>query len=469
MVKTLINATLYSFSKTENSTRQPSGGTTYTGELKEPCSTLQPSISFRFSSAPTYNYMYLPTFNRYYYVNNWIWEEGRWTTVAEVDSMASWKSYIGAAQCYVLRSASTSDGNIIDSSYNCTAILSYHEDLTDGNLWPVTNLQVYNSGMWSVGVIGANGMTSYYAMDYIGFGEFSRYLFSDTFLEVVTGDTGQTIADLKKSFNALDYITSIIWIPFYLNGTVINSINVGWWNVPKTSGESLWYNITALRTSTYSWDIPRHPLSATRGNYLNLSPYSSYSLIFPPFGIIDLPAVVLANSDMLIADFVLDERTGDAKIIISTDSRTSLMELSTKFGVDLPLSRIVARGTGLTDYVDYLMGTAKSAINLDVAGGLKQELSFRENVALNNVPTVTTRGGQHNGASAFYGKGGLIATFFDIEAQDLPNRGAPLCQIRTISTLPGYNLVAEMEAPIPCTGTEYQQIKSYMEGGFLYE
>lgn len=468
----MINATLYSFSKTENSTRQPSGGTTYTGELKEPCSTLQPSISFRFSSAPTYNYMYLPTFNRYYYVNNWIWEEGRWTTVAEVDSMASWKSYIGAAQCYVLRSASTSDGNIIDSSYNCTAILSYHEDLTSGNLWDVSGLNPYIGGWWSVGVVGSSGVSRYYLMDYIGFGVFSHYIFSDTFLEVVTGDTGETIADLKKSFNALDYITSIIWIPSPTHSSedsLTQFVSLGWWSVPKNDGEALWYEIRGLHTFTYSWDIPRHPLSQTRGNYLNLSPYSSYSLIFPPFGIIELPAVVLANSEMVLADFVLDERTGDSKLIISTDSRSSLIELNTRLGVDLPLSRIVARGTGLTDYVDYLMGTAKSAINLDVAGGLKQELSFRENVALNNVPTVTTRGGQHNGASAFYGKGGLIATFFDIEAQDLPNRGAPLCQIRTISTLPGYNLVAEMEAPIPCTGTEYQQIKSYMEGGFLYE
>lgn len=40
----------------------------YQGSLKEDCSILKPSVILQIDSFPTFNYIYIPTFNRYYFV-----------------------------------------------------------------------------------------------------------------------------------------------------------------------------------------------------------------------------------------------------------------------------------------------------------------------------------------------------------------------------------------------------------------
>ena len=86
-----------SFYKKENSTKRPmSPGdqlttkVTVTGHLKEPCSVLHPVISLQSPPNPNqppdfYRYAYIPLFSRYYWVDDWTWENGLWTVHLDVD------------------------------------------------------------------------------------------------------------------------------------------------------------------------------------------------------------------------------------------------------------------------------------------------------------------------------------------------------------------------------------------------
>ena len=99
-------ATFYTFRKKLNSTKQPSGGSEYQIILKHGCSIIRPTISLDIGQAgnPTgYNYCYIPAFNRYYYVSDWIFENRLWTASLKVDALASFKTYIGSSNEFILR------------------------------------------------------------------------------------------------------------------------------------------------------------------------------------------------------------------------------------------------------------------------------------------------------------------------------------------------------------------------------
>ena len=112
-----MTATFWSnFSKRNNSTKQPSGsGTSYTVYLKDNVSVLAPV--FRIEGIDL-TVTYCQWNGRYYFVrdivlsNNAIYE-----VHCEIDPMATWKSAIGSSSQYVLRSASQSDGTIVDMFY----------------------------------------------------------------------------------------------------------------------------------------------------------------------------------------------------------------------------------------------------------------------------------------------------------------------------------------------------------------
>ena len=109
-----------SFSKKKNSTATPSSNSEpLSGTLREGCSVIKPIIGFELSrlTFANWNYAYISDFYRYYYIQDWVWDEGLWWAYMEVDPLASFKAGIGASSCYVLRSASEYNNKIIDSIY----------------------------------------------------------------------------------------------------------------------------------------------------------------------------------------------------------------------------------------------------------------------------------------------------------------------------------------------------------------
>jgi hypothetical protein len=56
----------------------------------------------------------------------------------------------------------------------------------------------------------------------------------------------------------------------------------------------------------------------------------------------------------------------------------------------------------------------------------------------------------------------------DIVAEDNEHSGRPLCQIRRISTLPGYLLIKDGEVDINGFAGEAEAVRAYLEGGFFY-
>ena len=71
-----MQATFYVFPKRTNSTKRPTSGTPYSIEVKSPCNIINPEIKIATNANPTgYNYCYIPTWGRYYWVKNWTFSD----------------------------------------------------------------------------------------------------------------------------------------------------------------------------------------------------------------------------------------------------------------------------------------------------------------------------------------------------------------------------------------------------------
>ena len=82
-------------------------------------------------------------------------------------------------------------------------------------------------------------------------------------------------------------------------------------------------------------------------------------------------------------------------------------------------------------------------------------------------PIISSLGS--NGNTAFFDQFSIIAEFTEIVDEDLADRGRPLCQVKTISSLSGYMECINPDPQIACSESELSEIIGYMTRGFFYE
>lgn len=455
---------LYQFSKPPNSTKQPSGGgLSVSGELRDRCDIAAPSIRFGVvetaTSLTVYNYAYIPSFGRYYFIQNWEYDLGVWIGSMDVDVLATYKGIIGASTQYALRSASQWDGRIIDRSYPTIA----QSDGSVSTSWQALPWDL-NTGCYVVGVKGK--LTDFFIFTASQMASFFEYIFSDDYADQYVPGWAEKFPELKAALNPLQYISSITWYPLRLLGSGA-SLTVGWANYPG-GGEKVPEN-GLLDIPSINFQIPQHPQAAARGEYLNLSPYSRYSLFFPPWGLIALDSTILCNCSTVIADLHLDCKTGACTLDVTTDTGILLSRLESQLGITCQYTQVVSNGFGIGNVLMAGMSAAGSIATgnyLGAASGVMTAIGDAVDAITPSANSIGTSGG----VNSLTGRAGLQASFLHITDEDLPHRGRPLCKRIQISNLSGYVLVANAEIDSPmATSAENQRIIDYMEGGFVFE
>lgn len=491
-----MNIVLYdSFEKRENSTKRPTAQQshiTLAGELKDPCSMINPVFSIKRMnpdiSPMTYTYAYIADFGRYYFVKDWMWVEGLWQCQLSVDALATYRTDIGSETHYILRHDSTSDfnGHITDVLYPATTDIVSHT-------WALNNVFTTNisNGCYIVGIISggssnAVGAISYFAMTSSEFGMLKAKLFSDDNLEImhIIDSQGLDLTAisqdvLKTMYNPYQYIVSCMWFPFGKSAIPTShsqvGIKIGWWNYPTLAGDLIYAQTLELGNESYV--VTAHPQSS-RGTYLNYAPYTRRTLI-GRFGTVPLDGTFFDVGDQVNISYVIDLITGQciAKITKFVNSVESLIaERNFLLGVPIQIAQV---GT------DYL-GTAVSAINtvpsmmagaIAGAGGgvtgmavgaLIGGASGIYNTLQTAMPQLETGGNNGSFLSpANYTR--VVEQFYKIVDEDLGHKGRPLCENRQINTLSGYVLCSDGEVSISCLDEERSMINRYLTTGFFWE
>lgn len=460
-----IEIKFYTFNKNPNSTKQPfEDGKSFFCNLIEPTSLISPDIALTVETNPAiYNYAYIPEFSRYYFVNDWVYSNGRWIASLNVDVLASFKNFIGEQRQYVVRSSARYDGNIVDTFYptkSNVAISSVSSpDYGEGADNPFTSN--YAEGRFVVGIVNSDssaiGCVSYYAFTSSQFRAFCNALMGTTAwmyegIEEISEELTKVI------FNPFQYVASCIWLPVKSIGTTgsVNAIPYGWWSmsVPasRISGEP--------RLASASFNVPKHPQSS-RGNYLNRSPFSKYLLSWPCFGQFPLDADIVGNANNVQVQCFIDPVSGRGTLNIFTDGGASLLTTQTQVGVPIQIAQMASDYIGAAGSI----ATAVSNIASFDIGGVFNSIG---NAVASAMPQLSTMG-TNGGSGAFLFPPILDCVFYPVVDDDNERRGRPLMQDVVLSTIPGFIMCADSELEAPCTANELNNIKNYLNGGFYYE
>jgi hypothetical protein len=85
---------------------------TITGTLRESTTIVNPEITVTLSEPVRYNYCYIPSLKRYYYINNVISvKNGVWKLIMEVDPLMSFKNDILALKVVTSKQSSIEHGD----------------------------------------------------------------------------------------------------------------------------------------------------------------------------------------------------------------------------------------------------------------------------------------------------------------------------------------------------------------------
>lgn len=461
---------LYKFRKRDNSTLQPSGDSwELSGNLRSDCSISSPSIDFAIGpddSPHEWNYAKIPIFGRFYWVRNWTYTVGLWTANLEVDVLATWRDDIGASTQYILRASADRNGIVTDSLY---PIVNQTDVVTTTGENPFS--QTLSGGLYVIGVVNNDpsgvGAVGYYVFNQAGFNSFKAGLFENIDWAGLDfeGITSTNEGILKAQFNPFQYIVSCIWLPFFagITNSSVGLLSYGWWTIDVSGGNCGRLINNPVKTFTITIQIPKHP-QQSRGSFLNNAPFSSYSLQLPFIGAVDIPAAYVANAPSITASYTVDCLTGETNVDIGGFMRTTV-----NIATQIQLAQMAVNYLGAFENASNAgAGIASSLLKFDVGGAIQSAVSGITGAITDSIPTLSTSG-TNGSISAAYVTPRLISTFRYVASEDNANLGAPLCEPRQISTIPGYIMVADCDIDIPALAGETEQIKSFMNGGFFYE
>ena len=466
-----MQATFYQFAKRTNSTKRPSGGHEFGIDLKAPCNIIDPEIKIATQSDPTgFNYCYLPTFSRYYWVKNWTYSDGLWVASLTVDTLASYRDQIGNSTEYVTRSSAQYDGTISDGLYPASAKVQSVTTAFQGGF-----AETISGGFFVIGFIAkaANsiGAITYAVMTPTNAKKLSAKLLTDvSYLSIDNTEISDSLT--KVLFNPYQYIVSCNYFPFDIakitaHLPLVSSVDVGWWSIAVPCwilGED-----NNKLTKSVSVSIPKHPQAVSRGGYCNASPYTDYTIFLQPFGVMPLDASKLWGAVTLSIQYMVDLFTGDSILRIFTDSNQLIHETTAKLGVPIQLSNItfdIPSGSGL---LQTGIAAAFGGIQAALSGGSFSDVGN----GILNAAQATNADVASKGATgstiAFDSVPYMVARFKILTDDNNTDHGRPLCKRVQISTIPGYIMVDDPDIALTATAEEIDSVKSYMKNGFFYE
>lgn len=483
----MFNVIFYIFDKKENSTKQPDSTTqqqSYSCILKEPSGILNPTISINMGlnlNPSAYNYCYIEAFHRYYYITEWTFENALWYASLSVDVLASYKTEIGDADFYILRSSYESDGRIIDTKYPTKAnINTSYTSLGDVTVYASSTQSstVYNDyfnkssggGYYYLAVrgSGANGYI-WYQMTEPNFRSMVSRLSS-----YIPGDMQDLSNGLaRKIADPLQYIIECYWLPFAVPGIEMSipmTIAFGDYTINFIGGVAEVIPLVDTPRNRATITLPKHPKASTRGDYLNCAPFSTYDLLIEPFGVIHLDGSLMCDINSIVIDWYVDINTGLANLYIYNGTNL-IASSNAQMGVPIEISQVDVSLIGMASNQLAKWGGAPSGFNWasNIAGAVAGAVGGFMGIDASPSNRISSTGS--NGSFIAYNsrQPGLYCTFYDIVDEFNNEIGRPLCKVRKPKNIPGYIVVLDGTLSASGTRDELQQINNYLMGGFFYE
>ena len=442
----------YKFAKSRNELKIPSTGTEKEVSLKEDTSVLNPSLIVS-SNLADYNYFYIPSFKRYYFVTDYQYLGNNTFAVSgKVDSMGSWRDSILNSRQYIDRAATGYDDSILDTMFPSKA--GKKQNYISGSE-VLSAIENFNVASFVIGVIGSRSGASsipvtYWVLSVPEMKQLNEFLFnSDSYGEMVSDDI------VKAFFNPMDYIISCVYFPYMINTEHMekNVIELAWFRTDITASKIEDFSDTFLSVKLPVKERLKY------NDYRNSAPWSEYRLwLLDKY--YELEAERVMEIDELSIDFTNDLVTGVCMIEVGYKNGT-LLRTTSQLGCPIAMAQLRQDWVSVITSGVGALGSAVTGNFVGAANGIASAID-----AISPKPTVRETNGGLGGA--FWNKNvSLTQYYYETTSLDANRIGRPVCREDIIKNYSGYTICKKVE--IELNGgydSETEEITSMMEGGF---
>ena len=491
---------LLSFTKRENSTKIPTAAQLAAGIspsciLLDSTSLMNPVFKLSRATNPIgYNYCYVSRFSRYYFITDITSEKDYWYVSCTCDVLASFRSQILSGSHYVLRSASNYDEYIIDPVYpsKVTESGEFVYGSVDGT--SATDPFSYSNGhsyVWCItgDVINSSvtnqqiGSNVYYWMDDAECQTFIQYLMDVVdYSEIQTSEYSEAMQ--KALLNPMQYVNAVILLPFSKDSSLAtnNHVKFGYYDI-EVQGTGVDIKRltqgTMMKTQVLEFTLPKHPQAASRGKFMNGSPYTSYELYLGPFGTIPIDPASLIDETTLQVECQTECCTGMTRILVrGKTSNARIYAGCAQVGAPVTVSQLTRDMLGEVQNnlnMDFAKAGALTSIftgGLSAAGGVFNSIQSIGGMAFDAVRMkypVASGGGPNGSFLSFHSPCYLNAKYYNVVDQNNAEIGRQLYTTKVLSTLSGFCLCSGDDAAITGTQDEAVKINNYLNTGFYIE
>lgn len=447
------------------------------------------------------NYIYIPDFNRYYYINNIISvRQDMFRIDCQVDVLMSYQKEIRNTKAFVMRNEFEYDPLVKDDEvtyYYDKDVIEYVPEKGDKVNNSFTPNLPNNSHNIVISVInnligrvyGGSAQPPVSSLPTPTSSSTGAFATSQSYIINYEMLTRLSKRLNGNNSNLTSFVLSIIVFPFTLKTTGLpDTLRLGSTDLTNTSDdENDKVEVIDLEHGTPQY-IVIADFTIAGDNFMDYEPYSHYEIYLPYLGWISLSAVNVLNN-RLIVYYVADYQTGSTQVCIYdvTNSKiiyTSNAQLGVKVGItttsqkevnDNRNSNNIGLGVGLITSALSVGGGVATSNPIAIMGGLISGGStIAKYVQNQNTNYARASGSVSSGQSGLYlpqevkiRKTTYKPKGYDVEYFKL--KGRPLNQVKKLGDLTGYTLVGDehLENFGSSTQSETEEIKSILNEGVI--
>ena len=471
----------YQFSKRNRSTKQPASNASYNEvevALKDGTSVVHPVLILQTFNAAAYNYFYIPSWNRYYFITDANFIEYMWEVAGTEDYLASYKTAIGTTSCNILY-ASGSTKNIADSRIPVKA------EVLKGHTYNAISGMIITEGNGAV-ILGITGKGSFGAYLLQDSNEISEVLDGiDSWSSFIT-DNWTFTKQLFYGGSASENLRSALAIPLVIGGSDVSSgsaeqINLGSYPCEDANGNAInGYRITKpIIKYTGTIDIPWQST-----DWKKIAAYTDIALYIPFIGILSMPTTELMEDSSLTVLFAVNVTSGDISVeVYGTTSQRKVAVASGNCAMPTAYGSTGIDTSKLTSAVATGAGTLVAISAAAASGGasLAVQAAIGAGVASAAMQTMQALGGSSGGSGGLGGGSnqGLDKVMHcfvtqkvlsDTQTNFNPLMGKPFMGVSTPSAFSGYIQTDGFQfESIQAYSSEKDAINQLMDSGIYYE
>lgn len=480
------------------------------GYLREESSLIEPKLIIEYEEVPNFNYVYIPKFNRYYFVQEITSVRTRLFRITlKCDVLMSYKEKILNLNCYIARNEYEFNLNIQDDllpfeyqkeveirSSRELQLIKYTiaiNTIYDGNEQSLSDTTI--DSIFSDDVIPnfdsmQFGNTKFRRMGLLNQDSYSLQNMNTIADKIIADDT------------LASYVVNILVLPFDRNSLTDTERALSSKLLIKNDSSSIALTENSI---LYPEDNVFRPIllsglnfERVHGNFLDFEPYSKYEMYIPFYGRLELPSYELfkdSNSVNLIVAYIPSSENNTCDIIVgvqSNDYKISrvIAEIPAQIGVEIAVnttnqerinreksanmlnSVVGASGGVLSGVVGGLFGGYMAPMYM--ASGFNQFVSsitsgISKDMTL--LPSANSKIG--SGYAAMFGDRHILmktTTSKEIEFDNYNKLvGRPLEEDRVLNTLYGFTKIGgvHIENIETATRVEIEEIDNLLRQGVL--